>query len=224
MIYVWKLYPSKGDAKNPPEQNPIWNFKLLQKISFSSVACYKPEGAHEPLVYATGSDRSIREISKEQEMFSYEENLTYSQILVGYGRNLLYTGLCEPNRPGSIQIFRYANDVIEKACEVQAHALQIERMRLNYDNSKLFSVGIDGTLCCFSIKDLDPTSKARAPHAITHSEEILIEKESLDQINMRIKTLKSDIDLQEKTRDMQLKQTMAKNDEEIRELEEEIEE
>jgi len=55
-------------------------------------------------------------------MLRYEENLTYSQILVGYGRNLLYTGLCEPNRPGSIQIFRYVNDSIEKAVEVQAHA------------------------------------------------------------------------------------------------------
>lgn len=95
-------------------------------------------------------------------------------------------------------------------------------MRLNYDNSKLFSVGIDGTLCCFSIKDLDSATKTKNPHAIAHSEEILIQKESLDQINMRIKTLKADIELQEKTRDMQLKQTMAKNDEEIRELEEEI--
>lgn len=97
-------------------------------------------------------------------------------------------------------------------------------MRLNYDNSKLFSVGIDGTLCCFSVKDLDPVAKAKTPHSIQHSEEILIEKASLDQINKRIKTLKADIELQERTRDMQLKQTMAKNDEEIRQLEEQIEE
>ena len=56
------------------------------------------------------------------------------------------------------------------------------------------------------------------------SEEILIEKASLDEIQKQIKTLKADIDLQEKTRDQQLKQTMAKNDEEIRALEEEIDE
>jgi len=41
---------------------------------------------------------------------------------------------------------------MEKVLEVQAHAQQIERMRLNYDNSKLFSVGIDGTLACFSMQ------------------------------------------------------------------------
>ena len=47
----------------------------------------------------------------------------------------------------------------------------------------------------------------------------------IDKIqDMRIKTLKADIDLQERTREMQLKLTMQKNDEEIRTLEEEIEE
>ena len=99
-------------------------------------------------------------------------------------------------------------------------------MRLNYDNSKLFSIGIDGTLACFSVKDSDPVAKAKSQHqpTIHLSEEILIEKVTLDSIQKRIKTLKADIGLQERTRDMQLKQTMAKNDEEIRQLEEEIEE
>jgi len=32
-------------------------------------------------------------------------------------------------------------------------------MRLNYDNSKLFSIGIDGTLACFSVKDADEKAK-----------------------------------------------------------------
>ena len=89
--------------------------------------------------------------------------MTYSQILVGYKRCLLYAGLAEPNRPGSIQIFRYDNQNVagdmKKVCEVQAHAQQIERMRLNNDNSKLFSIGIDGVLACFSVKDTD--SEAR---------------------------------------------------------------
>ena len=48
---------------------------------------------------------------------------------------------------------------MEKVLEVQAHSQQIERMRLNYDNSKLFSIGIDGTLACFSVKDLDNVAK-----------------------------------------------------------------
>ena len=35
-------------------------------------------------------------------------------------------------------------------------------MRLNYDNSKLFSIGIDGTLACFSVKDLDEKANKKA--------------------------------------------------------------
>lgn len=42
MIYVWKLYPLMN-KDNEPEPNPVSQFKH-QKISFSSVACYKPEG------------------------------------------------------------------------------------------------------------------------------------------------------------------------------------
>ena len=178
MIYVWRLYPEPG------ENNPAWNFKLFSKTSFSSVACFKPEGSLEPLVYATGQDRSIREISKEQELLRYEENLTYSQVLVGYQRSLIYAGLAEPNRPGSIQIFRYTEGMMGKAVEVQAHSQQIERMRLNYDNSKLFSIGIDGVLACFSIKDQDELAKKRAAAQpqIIPSDEILIEKVDLDSI------------------------------------------
>ena len=42
---------------------------------------------------------------------------------------------------------------------MQAHSKQIERMRMNYDNSKLFSIGLDGVLACFSMKDNDKLSK-----------------------------------------------------------------
>ena len=103
--------------------------------------------------------------------------------------------------------------------EVQAHSHQIERMRLNYDNSKLFSVGIDGTLCCFSVMGKNKLQQQDILH-----NEILIEKATLDSIQKRIKDLFTDIALQEQTRALQLKQTMARNDEEIAQLEAEIEE
>jgi hypothetical protein len=73
MIYVWRLYPAKD------ETNPAWQFRVVAKISFSSVACFKPEGQLEPIVYAACSDRSIREITREDgERLRYVENLTYS--------------------------------------------------------------------------------------------------------------------------------------------------
>ena len=50
----------------------------MDKTSFSSVACWKPEGQAEPIVLAACSDRSIREISNEGQRLQYVENLTYS--------------------------------------------------------------------------------------------------------------------------------------------------
>lgn len=92
-------------------------------------------------------------------------------------------------------------------------------MRLNYDNTKLFSVGIDGTLACFSVGTKTKLTQSEILHG-----EILIEKITLDSIQKRIKSLKADIELQEKTKEMQLKQTMSRNDEEIRRLEQQIDE
>lgn len=45
---------------------------------------------------------------------------------------------------------------MEKINEVQAHSKSIERMRISYDNSFLFSASRDGTLLICDIKDRDP--------------------------------------------------------------------
>lgn len=172
-----------------------WN---RNKISFSSIAVFRsndPKESSQPIIYVTGSDRNIREIKDGEESLRYEENVTYSQIICGYMRRLLVAGVSETDRPGSIQVFRYDNNStnrLDKAVEVQAHSKQIERMRLNYDNSKLFSIGLDGVLACFSMKDNDQISKTLQSNQpqIEFSEEILIEKFKLDDTNNRIKSLK----------------------------------
>lgn len=37
------------------------------------------------------------------------------------------------------------------ACEVVAHSLPIQRLKLNFDNTKLFSVGEDGVIGVYQI-------------------------------------------------------------------------
>ena len=70
IIYLWRLYPELEEGGNTT--NPVSSFKLLQKTSFSSVACHKPElkdkdASEEIMIYATGSDRSIREIKHSKD-------------------------------------------------------------------------------------------------------------------------------------------------------------
>ena len=74
ILHMWKLYPEANpDDQGQPLHNPIWSFKH-QKDQYSSVAIYRPvveeskqtsqnsESPSYPLVYTTGSDRSIREV------------------------------------------------------------------------------------------------------------------------------------------------------------------
>ena len=205
---MWKLYPEANPNEDgQPMTNPIWTYSH-QKDQYSSIAVFRPpfeenkgqnqntESPSHPLVYATGSDRSIREIKSGQKQSSYSEDMTYSQILCSYMRRMVVAGVSEAERPGPIQVFRYNTDpskhFIEKALEVQVHCKQVERMRLSYDNCKLFSVGLDGVLACLSIKDNDPISKQKLQSmpTISPSEEILIEKHNQDQLIQQIEDKK----------------------------------
>jgi hypothetical protein len=81
-----------------------------------------------------------------------------------------------------------------KILDVQAHSKAIERMKLNFDHSKLFTVGADGVVGIFTIHDKE-TSKKSATHfpAIQFSEEILIEKKRRDELQSEIQRLNEDI-------------------------------
>jgi hypothetical protein len=83
----------------------------------------------------------------------------------------LIAGVAEEDKPGSIQVYRFPFD---KIYEIQAHSLPIERLRLSYDNTHLFSAGQDGVFAIFQIIDKDPKKKDKELMQISHSDEILI--------------------------------------------------
>ena len=66
-------------------------------------------------------------------------------------RRALFAGINETNKPGSIQVLRYAP--FHKVFEIQAHSLPVERLKISYDNQYLFSAGLDGVLCIFQVVD-----------------------------------------------------------------------
>ena len=55
----------------------------------------------------------------------------------------------------------------------------MERLRLNYDNTNLFSVGADGLLCIFDVIDKNPSTSRTEP-ALRPSEEILTENTEME--------------------------------------------
>lgn len=197
-IYLWKLFQDKqideqgGASVDSKVGQPVWEYKRLNN-TFNCVAIYRPEGEDcEPVVYATCTDKSIREIKtiavksgesatlKAKESGRYEEGTNYNQVLTSFQRKFLVAGVSDQDKPASIQIFRQN---FEKVLEVQAHSRSIQRLKLNYDNTRLFSVGDDGVIGVYSIVDKEPKKKDTTQLPIIQlSEEILIEKKRRDDL------------------------------------------
>jgi len=93
---MFHLYSSKAsdtgnaieDLVEQSKQNrPLIEYKN-KNISFNAIAVYRPEGRTEPVIYAAGSDKSIREITPWEHGKTtekrYEEGQLYGTIVVGY--------------------------------------------------------------------------------------------------------------------------------------------
>ena len=104
---VWKLNPGEG------QDNPVWQYKL-KHVDFTCVKTFKPdnEAKAEPLVYATGTDKSLREITrpmdgKKQDLSRLEQNITLNQVEIMRDRKAFFTGVGETSKPGSVQVLVY---------------------------------------------------------------------------------------------------------------------
>lgn len=232
-IYMWKLYADPTKDDHDPRAHVVWEYNKLKNCSFNCVAVYRPttekDDDFEPVVYASCSDKSIREIKtfadKKDNQYSrsyretgrYEEGTTFSQLLTSYQRKFMVAGVCEQDRPSSIQIFRQK---FEKALEVQAHSKAITRMKLNFENTKLYSVAEDGCLAVFSVND--KLQKANALPTIQPSEEILIEKRKRDDLQREIKIKQDDIEMHTAAHKRNNEMELKKNEDEISRLDAEI--
>lgn len=159
-IFLWKLLHDVDTPENPSD--PVWEFRLKNNTG-NCVAIYRPddvESHFQPVVYATSTDKTIRELKtlvqgsgetvqlKVKESQRFEEQTTFSQVLCSFQRKFLICGTAEQDKPSSIQIFKRD---FAKVCEIQAHSKQLSRLKLSFDNTKLFSVGEDGVLAIYSL-------------------------------------------------------------------------
>ena len=105
-IYFWKLN----------DQEPQWVFKK-KNVEFTCVTSFKAEGPqeHEPYIYVSGTDRTIRELkgidkdkSKDSQLpegrsiKGIEQSCNVSQIQIMQNRRAIFASVDETNRPGSI--------------------------------------------------------------------------------------------------------------------------
>jgi hypothetical protein len=88
--------------------------------------------------------------------------------------------------PGPIRTYKI-QPFVPECTEVQAHAAPVERMRITFDEQFLFTVGEDGALCIFEVKDREHRATRREKEAILPvSEEIIVTKNEIDELYSNI--------------------------------------
>lgn len=188
-IYYWKLNPKEG------EQNPVWGL-TVPNVDFTCLKVFKPDGdKSSPSVFATGQDKTIREIKDGAEIRRFEQSINLNQIEMMYNGRAFFTGVNEPNKPGSVQVVMYPFQK-QKPFEIQVHSQMVNRIRISYDNQFLYSAGADGSLAVFQIVDKNK-DKRDTP---TPSQEILIKKKQRDELQQEIRNLMESIATEKRNR------------------------
>lgn len=144
-----------------------------------------------------------------------------SQIVQIGGGRVLIAGMGENDKPGSLMIIR--TNPFGVLGHVQAHSLPIEKMKLNFDNTMLFTAGIDGLFSIFEIKDKDLKTTKKEAAQVYPSDEILIEKKTRDDYITQIETLTQQVKQKEKNKQEKAEQVRASNMKKIAEMKQEIE-
>lgn len=214
-VYFWDLINAKENGYKIQDKD------LNQKgVHFSSVVNI-PEKTHE--VFVCGNDRKVWNSNMQKSPFEIKTQL--SQLQMTHNGKALLAGVGEEGRPGSIFVFRVGEtpqgeSKLEKINEIQAHSKPIERLKLTYDNHHLISAGNDGCLIIHDIKDRDPKGKQRERECLPFSDEILTEKNEIDQINQEIEQLTNDLNGSGPDGGFDRMLKMRKLDEKIAQLEE----
>lgn len=96
-------------------------------------------------------------------------------------------------------------------------------MKLSHDNSTLFSVAADGTLCVFGIQDRDPKRKIKDLPSVQHSGVLLIQRTERDKILHDIEHYNQEIRAYKEMAKVDAETKRNQQEKKIQELLEEIE-
>jgi WD40 repeat protein len=111
-------------------------------------------------VYASCSNQTIQEITKDSPSKKLDLSGYPSQISMTHNQKLFFVGMGEPKMPGSVKYYKLPFTTGE-CMEMQAHSEEIKRMKVSSDDKYLFTVGKDGCVIIYEIKE-----RERSDHVI----------------------------------------------------------
>ncbi|KAI9355918.1 WD repeat domain 65-like protein [Zopfochytrium polystomum] len=173
-----------------------WNVKTLKRETevgfpgtlFSSVG-YGGDGK---VVYAVGSDGTIKEIADGKLIREFSNKTGYSNLRISRSGKLMFAA----TNKGAVRMFRLPlpadgsqSDVSEASC----HASGITRLRTSFDETYVFSCSEDGCVWVYRALDRDPRGSRREKEWI-FSDEILVTKSDLKDTHRLMTELKQKVD------------------------------
>lgn len=183
-IYEWKLY-AKGEQAHAQE------YFEKKGVNFNSVVVIPDARAGEGrAIYTVGSDKMLKEILESTMSRAIETGMVLSAITLSHSGKLLFAGVGEPDHAGAVRVYNFSpltGDFVHYA----AHSGPVERLCVSYDDCHLFSVGADGCLIIFEIKDRDIRALKREREALglPPAEEVLITKPDVEELHQQIENL-----------------------------------
>ncbi|KAJ9467512.1 77 kDa echinoderm microtubule-associated protein [Diplonema papillatum] len=205
-----------------------WNIKegrkegdhMMKSVQYTSVAS---NGSHPSgLLWAVGNDRKLREMEMGAlNVVNEWEVGDYPLVALAYAANhkLLLAG-CED---GSIRVISTpVQNGMHQAEHTIAHSSAISRICVTFDESILFTVGEDGCLWMFDIKERD--GRVPSKREVTYAEEILISKADLEEKNTCIGDTKQKVDELKIEMDYLARKRDIKHEEKIKEMQDQFKE
>ena len=147
----------------------------------------------QPLSYVVG-DNKLMEIEKGTDKIKsqFESGKTLAQVVMSKnkeGPKYLFVSANHEEGPGSVQIFKFP---FSDPVDLTSHALPITRMRISHCGNKLFTVGEDGHLILYNIRDKDLGYSKEQDLGIDYSNEILTEVTQMSDLRTREAQLTSE--------------------------------
>uniref|UniRef100_H2ZKC8 Cilia- and flagella-associated protein 57 n=1 Tax=Ciona savignyi TaxID=51511 RepID=H2ZKC8_CIOSA len=199
------------------------NEVVLKSCAYSGVTV-SPSGKH---TYAVGSDKSIKEITDSQqnphwfetELSKLKKNrikislngaifdsggVTLTQVVMSHSGRMLFCGTSN----GALRSIKFPLTDVGEWLEHQAHAAQITKMKITYDDQYLVTVSEDACLMIWRVSDKEGRG-VKHDREVPYAEEILITKSDLeekvgkaDMSHCQVEELKMENEYQLRLKDM----------------------
>lgn len=178
-VYEWRLKDFKREREN-----------VLKGVAFTSVLVTSDSRN----IFATGTDKKLKELeeiqgSGTQVVREFETGVALTQLALPLGGRVMFAS----TESGAVRTYKFP--LTGEFTEVKTHAGPVARLKVAFDDSHLFSVGEDGALMAYDVRDKDPAKATarREQERLPWAEEVLVTRSELEDKKTRMVELEQHV-------------------------------